>query len=129
MQHLYAQSIRADVRRFFWTPGFGEGWAHYAELLMIEAGLAEGDPLLQLAQIEDALLRACRYRTTVGIHAEGWPVEEGTQLFIDRIGLEELPARREAMPAPTIDPLYLVYTLGKLEILSWREEWLRSGRG
>jgi hypothetical protein len=128
VQYLYSRRLTSDVRRFFWTSGFGEGWAHYAELLMVERGLADGDPLLQLAQIEDALLRACRYRTTVGIHAEGWPVEEGTGVFIDRIGLDELPARREAMRA-TFDPLYLVYTLGKLEILRWREEWLRSNRG
>ena len=128
VQHLYAQNLRADVRRFFWTSGFGEGWAHYAELLMIEAGLAEGHPLLQLAQIEDALLRACRYRTAIGIHAEGWTVEEGTRLFMDRICLDELPAHREAARA-TIDPLYLVYTLGKLQILSWRKEWLSSNRG
>ncbi|HUY24281.1 MAG TPA: DUF885 domain-containing protein [Candidatus Saccharimonadales bacterium] len=128
VQHLYAQSLRADVRRFFWTSGFGEGWAHYAELLMIEAGLGEGHPLLQLAQIEDALLRACRYRTTIGIHAEGWTVEEGTRLFMDRIGVDQLPAHREAARA-TIDPLYLVYTLGKLQILSWRKEWLSSNRG
>jgi hypothetical protein len=128
VQYLYSLSIRSDVRRFFWTPGFGEGWAHYAELLMVERGMADGEPLLQLAQLEDALLRACRYRTTVGIHAEGWPVEEGTQLFVDRIGLDEHPARREALRA-TFDPLYLVYTMGKLEILGWREEWLRSNRG
>ncbi|MGH7705528.1 MAG: DUF885 domain-containing protein [Candidatus Dormibacteria bacterium] len=128
VQYLYSLSIRTDIRRFFWSSGFGEGWAHYAELLMVERGLAEGDPALRLAQIEDALVRACRFRTTLGIHAEGWPVEEGTRLFIDRIGIEELPARREAMRA-TFDPLYLVYTLGKREILGWREEWLRSGRG
>lgn len=128
VQHLYARSLTSDVRRFFWSSGFGEGWAHYAELLMVERGLAEEDPLLQLAQIEDALLRACRYRTAVGIHADGWTVEDGTRLFMDRIGVDRLPARREAMRA-TFDPLYLVYTLGKLEILKWREEWQRSGRG
>ncbi|MGC1909655.1 MAG: DUF885 family protein [Candidatus Dormiibacterota bacterium] len=128
VQYLYSRSLRSGVRRFFWTPGFGEGWAHYAELLMIERGLADQDPLLQLAQIEDALVRACRFRTTLGVHAEDWPVEEGTQLFIDRIGLDELPARREAIRS-TIDPLYLVYTVGKLEILSWRKEWLSSNRG
>ncbi|HVC38835.1 MAG TPA: DUF885 domain-containing protein [Candidatus Dormibacteraeota bacterium] len=128
VQHLYALGLRSDLRRFFWSSGFGEGWAHYAELLMIEQGLAAGNPLLHLAQIEDALVRACRYRTAVGIHAEGWPVEEGTQLFIDRIGLDQLPARREAIRA-TFDPLYLVYTLGKREILGWRAEWLRSNRG
>jgi hypothetical protein len=128
VQFLYSLQVRSDIRRFFWMPGFGEGWAHYAELLMLERGLAEGDPLLHLAQIEDALVRACRYRSAVGVHAEGWPVQEATQLFIDRIGLDELPARREAMRG-TFDPLYLVYTLGKLEILRWRDEWLATNRG
>ncbi|HEY6537964.1 MAG TPA: DUF885 domain-containing protein [Candidatus Dormibacteraeota bacterium] len=128
VQCLYGLGVRSDIRRFFWFPGFGEGWAHYSELLMVERGLGKADPLLRLAQNEDALLRACRFRTTVGIHAEGWEVEQGTQLFIDRIGVEELPARREAMRA-TFDPLYLVYTVGKLEILKWRQEWLESGRG
>jgi uncharacterized protein (DUF885 family) len=47
---------------------------------------------------------------------------------MDRIGVDELPAHREAARA-TIDPLYLVYTLGKLQILNWRKEWLSSNRG
>ena len=128
VQFLYSLGVRSDIRRFFWTSGFGEGWAHYAELLMLERGLADGDPLLHLAQIEDALVRACRYRNAVGIHAEGWSVQEGTQLFVDRIGLDEMPARREAIRG-TFDPLYLVYTLGKLEILKWRDQWLGSNRG
>ncbi len=128
VQYLYSRSIRSDLRRFFWTPGFGEGWAHYAEQLLVEAGLADGDPMLELSQNEDALLRACRYRTTLGLHAEGWQVEDGTRLFMERIGMEELPAHREAARG-TFDPLYLVYTMGKLRILSWRERWLREGRG
>lgn len=128
VQYLYSRHLVSDLRRFFWTPGFGEGWAHYAELLMIEAGLAEADPILRLSQIEEALLRACRYRTAVGLHADGWQVEDGTRLFMGRVGMEELPARREAARG-TYDPLYLVYTLGKLQILRWREEWLSRQRG
>ncbi|MGH7640773.1 MAG: DUF885 family protein, partial [Candidatus Dormibacteria bacterium] len=64
VQFLYSLAIPSQIRRCFWSPGFGEGWAHYAELLMVERGLAQGDPALQLAQIEDALLRACRFRAT-----------------------------------------------------------------
>jgi len=55
-------------------------------------------------------------------------VEDGTRLFMGRVGMEELPARREAARG-TYDPLYLVYTLGKLQILRWREEWLSRQRG
>ncbi|MGH9482814.1 MAG: DUF885 family protein [Terriglobales bacterium] len=38
--------------------GFSEGWAHYAEKLMWEARLGEGDPKLHIGQLLDAL-RGC----------------------------------------------------------------------
>jgi uncharacterized protein (DUF885 family) len=112
------------VRRVFGPAGFIEGWAHYTEQLAIEQGLAEGRPLLHLAQLQDALLRACRFRAAVGLHCEGMTLEEATQLFVDRAYMQRLPAEREALRG-THDPLYLVYTYGKLEILRWREQLQR----
>jgi len=112
------------VRRVFGPSGFIEGWAHYTEQLAIEQGLAEGRPLLHLAQLQDALLRACRFRAAVGLHCEGMTLEEATQLFVERAHMQRLPAEREALRG-THDPLYLVYTYGKLEILRWREEMSR----
>ncbi|HEV7677596.1 MAG TPA: DUF885 domain-containing protein [Candidatus Dormibacteraeota bacterium] len=112
------------VRRVFGPAGFIEGWAHYTEQLAIEQGLAEGRPLLHLAQLQDALLRACRFRAAVGLHCEGMPLEEATRLFEERAYMQRLPAEREALRG-TYDPLYLVYTYGKLEILRWREELSR----
>jgi uncharacterized protein (DUF885 family) len=112
------------VRRVFGPAGFIEGWAHYTEQLAIEQGLAEGRPLLHLAQLQDALLRACRFRAAVGLHCEGMSLEDATRFFIDRAHMQRLPAEREALRG-THDPLYLVYTYGKLEILRWREELSR----
>ncbi|HVS42355.1 MAG TPA: DUF885 domain-containing protein [Candidatus Dormibacteraeota bacterium] len=111
----------ALVRRAFWFPAVGEGWAHYTEQLAVEQGLADGRPLLHLAQLQDALLRACRFRCTLGIHTEGMSVEDGTRLFTEGAHIPRLAAEREAMRA-THDPMYLVYTYGKLEILRWREQ-------
>ncbi|TMC49844.1 MAG: DUF885 domain-containing protein [Chloroflexi bacterium] len=108
------------VRRVFWGMGFGEGWAHYTEQLAVEQGLAEGRPALHLAQLQDALVRACRFRTSLGLHTEGWTVEEGTRLFMKWAHLGRLPAEREALRG-THDPMYLLYTYGRLEILHWRE--------
>jgi len=34
-----------------------EGWAHYAEQMMIDEGLGQGDPTMRVAQLEEALLR------------------------------------------------------------------------
>jgi uncharacterized protein (DUF885 family) len=112
------------VRRVFGPAGFIEGWAHYTEQLAIEQGLAENRPLLHLAQLQDALLRACRFRAAVGLHCEGMPLEEATRLFEERAYMQRLPAEREALRG-TYDALYLVYTYGKLEILRWREELSR----
>jgi uncharacterized protein (DUF885 family) len=108
------------IRRAFWFPAVSEGWAHYTEQLAVEQGLAEGRPLLHLAQLQDALLRACRFRCTLGIHTEGMSLEEGTRLFMERAHIPRIAAEREAMRG-THDPMYLVYTYGKLEILRWRE--------
>lgn len=108
------------IRSAFWFPAVSEGWAHYTEQLAIEQGLAEGRPLLHLAQLQDALLRACRFRCSLGVHTEGMTLEEGTRLFIEHAHIPRLAAEREAMRA-THDPMYLVYTYGKLEILRWRE--------
>jgi uncharacterized protein (DUF885 family) len=112
------------VRRVFGPAGFIEGWAHYTEHLAIEQGLAEDRPLLHLAQLQDALLRACRFRAAVGLHCDGMTLEEATRLFEERAYMQRLPAEREALRG-THDPLYLVYTYGKLEILRWREELSR----
>ena len=42
-----------------------EGWAHYTEQMMIEQGLGEGDPKLKVSQIEEALLRDCRFVASI----------------------------------------------------------------
>jgi uncharacterized protein (DUF885 family) len=119
--HAVCASRRSGlIRRAFWFPAVSEGWAHYAEQLGVEQGLAEGRPLLHLAQLQDALLRACRFRCSLGIHTEGMTLEEGTRLFMERAHIPRIAAEREAMRA-THDPMYLVYTYGKLELLRWRE--------
>src|SRR5205807_5333594 len=112
------------VRRASWFPSFGEGWADYAEQLAIDHGLAEGRPALELAAVQDALLRACRFRASVGIHAEGMQLTEATRLFVERAHVPELAAEREAARG-TYDPMYLVYTYGKLEIQHWRNQLSR----
>jgi hypothetical protein len=109
------------LRNAFWYGGFGEGWAHYTELLAIEQGLAEDRPALELAMVQDALLRAARFSATVGMHAEGMSVDEATRMFEARAYVPRIAAEREAVRG-TWDPMYLVYTYGKLEILRWRQE-------
>jgi Bacterial protein of unknown function (DUF885) len=102
-----------------------EGWAHYAEQMMIEQGLAERDPRLKVAQLNEALLRDCRFLASIEMHTAGKSVEDAARLFVTECGTPQAEARREAYRG-TSDPGYLNYTVGKLEILKLREDYQKA---
>jgi uncharacterized protein (DUF885 family) len=99
-----------------------EGWAHYAEQMMVEQGLGDGDPKLKIAQIEMALLRDCRFIASIEMHTKGKSVDDAMQVFMKECGSPEPEARREAYRG-TRDPGYINYTVGKLEILKLRDDY------
>jgi uncharacterized protein (DUF885 family) len=99
-----------------------EGWAHYAEQMMAEQGLGDGDPKLKIAQIEMALLRDCRFIASIEMHTKGKSVDDAMQVFMKECRSPEPEARREAYRG-TRDPGYINYTVGKLEILKLRDDY------
>ena len=126
VHYLHTRNADSMISRVFGAYSFWEGWAHYAEEMMAEAGyLAE--PVNRLGQLMEALLRDCRFICAIKMHTQGMTVNEATRFFIDNAYLEDLPARKEAVRG-TFDPMYLNYTLGKLMILKLREDY-RSARG
>ncbi|MCH8988541.1 MAG: DUF885 domain-containing protein [Chloroflexi bacterium] len=113
------------VNRVATSYSFTEGWAHYAEQMMLETGYGEGQPKLLLTQLLEALVRNCRYMCSLWMHTEGMTLDDATRFFMDNAYMAELPARREALRG-TFDPGYLNYTLGKLMILKLREDYRRE---
>ena len=122
VHYLHTRNADSMISRVFGAYSFWEGWAHYAEQMMVEEGYL-ADSVNQLGQLMEALLRDCRFICAIRIHTQGMTVEEATRFFMDNAFLEELPARKEAMRG-TFDPMYLNYTLGKLMILKLREDFL-----
>ena len=120
VQALHERNAASLTRKVFWVQGTGEGFAHYCEEMMIEAGFSS-DPRLGLAQVLDALLRDCRALVALGLHCRGMTMAEAVNLFMKVGFLSELPATREAKRGAW-DPLYLTYTLGKLLIYELRRE-------
>jgi hypothetical protein len=102
-----------------------EGWAHYTEQMMIDEGLGQGDPTMRVAQLEEALLRDCRFVGSIELHTGGKSVEDVAQLFMRECGTPQPEARREAYRG-TGDPGYLNYTVGKLEILKLRDDYKKK---
>jgi uncharacterized protein (DUF885 family) len=98
-----------------------EGWAHYAEHLVLEQGFGKRKPAIKLGQLAESLIRLARLIVGIRLHAEDLSVEQGMRLFRDEAFLEEGSARREAERG-TFDPSYVVYSLGKLMLLKLRAD-------
>jgi len=120
-QHLrqVASTLRKSI--LFSSTAMVEGWAHYAEQMMVEAGFRKQDPAVKLGQLAEALIRLCRLVVGLRLHAEDLSVEQGVRFFRDEAYLEEASARREAERG-TFDPSYVLYALGKLMVLKLRED-------
>ena len=136
VQYLALNASGASTAtKVFHSYAFVEGWAHYTEQLMIEAGFpgaglgGVNDPVRNakyaLAQSGEALLRYCRLVCSIRLHTQGMTVDEATRFFMDNCHYAEEPSRQEALRG-TYDPGYLFYALGKLEILRLRDDWRKQ---
>ena len=129
LHSLYVKGSSNRMGKLLWNGMLSEGWAHYSEELMQEAGLGEGQPLLRVGQILDALMRDVRFLSSIGLHVEGMSVETSQRMFAELAYLDPGNAQQQALRG-TYDPGYFVYTLGKLIIMKMREDWTaeRGGR-
>ncbi|HKT79922.1 MAG TPA: DUF885 domain-containing protein [Vicinamibacterales bacterium] len=121
-QHLRRVDSKARKSILFAPASFVEGWAHYCEQMMMEAGFGRQDPALKLGQLAEALIRLVRFIVGIRLHVEDMSVEQGVRLFKEEAYMEEASARREAERG-TFDPTYLVYTAGKLMLLKLRNDY------
>ncbi len=127
LQFLHANRAENNVGQHFSTYSFVEGWAHYTEQMMVDAGLGAGDPEYRIGQLLKALVRNVRYLSAIGLHAEGMSVEESQAMFKEKAFKDFGNASQQAYRG-TYDPGYLNYTLGKLMINKLRSDWT-AGRG
>jgi uncharacterized protein (DUF885 family) len=127
-RHL--RQVESKVRKstLFAPASFVEGWAHYCEHMMVEAGFRRGDVAIRLGQLAEALVRLARFVVAIRLHCEDLSVEQGMRFFRDEAFLEEATARREAERG-TFDPTYLVYSLGKLMMLKLRRDYKEQQGG
>lgn len=122
LQFLHANRVPWRFGQLFVGYAFAEGWAHYAEELMIEKGLANDAPELHVGQLMNALLRNVRYLCAIGLHTQGMSVAECERMFKEKAHQDAGNARQQAARG-TYDPAYLNYTMGKLMIRKLRDDW------
>jgi uncharacterized protein (DUF885 family) len=134
--HLNA-SPATKLEKIFGSYAFIEGWAHYAEQMMIDEGFGASTAAsptheekikaakYRMAQADEALLRFCRLCVSIKMHCQGMTVDEATRFFHENSYYEEKPARQEALRG-AFDPEYLYYTLGKFEIFKLRDDYQKQ---
>lgn len=129
VQHMVGNRVPSKIGRVLKSYASSEGWAHYVEEMMIDAGLRNGDPETRIGQLLNALFRDARYLSALGLHTGGMTVEESERLFREKAFSDPGNARQQARRG-TYDPGYLNYTLGKLMIMKLRDDWTstRGGR-
>ena len=121
-------------RLLAWRPGYGEGWALYAEQLMDELGELER-PEYELGYLGTSLMRAVRVVVDLGLHlglpipagaplhaGEAWTYERAVEALVHLAFLDEATARSEVTrylgwPAQAIS-----YAVGQREIVALRDE-------
>ncbi|PYT20662.1 MAG: DUF885 domain-containing protein [Acidobacteria bacterium] len=126
-QFLWVQRAPSKVRKLTGSGTNAEGWAHYTEQMMLDEGYGAGDLKLRLGQLQDALLRNARYIVGIEMHTGKMTFEQGIEFFMKEGYQTHANSERETKRG-TSDPTYLVYTLGKLQILKLREDY-RELRG
>lgn len=125
VQGLWMRQAPSKTRKLLYCGTNSEGWAHYCEEMMPQQGLGNGDKDLKLMQIHAALLRASRYIAGISMHTKGMSMNDAINLFVKEGYQPRANAERETKRG-TSDPTYLVYTLGKMQILQLRDDYKKA---
>jgi uncharacterized protein (DUF885 family) len=128
LQFLHSNANPSKLEALWVGYAYAEGWAHYCEEMMIEKGLAKGDPEKHIGQLIDALLRDVRLLSSIGLHTHGMTVAQSEKMFREQAFQDPGNARQQAARG-TYDPAYLNYTLGKLMIRKLRTDWIAKHSG
>lgn len=103
------------------APSFVEGWPHYVERMLVQEGIASGDPKLRMLLERSIMVRAARLVAAVKLHALGGKLDDAARVFAEA-DLDDYQARREAERAAA-DPMVLADALGRIEIERLRDDW------
>jgi predicted small lipoprotein YifL len=132
LQFLHSNRSPSKFGQLFVGYAFAEGWAHYSEEMMWDAGLGGDEPKqrakMKVGQLSEALLRDVRFICAIGLHTQGMSVQTCETMFKED-GFQDAGNARQQAARGTYDAAYLNYTMGKLMIMKLREDWTKTHGG
>lgn len=128
LQFLHSNRSDWKFGQLFVGYAFAEGWAHYCEEMMFDAGVEGATPEIHIGQLANALLRDVRFISAIGMHTGGMTMAQSEKMFLEQAFQDPGNARQQAARG-TYDPAYLNYTMGKLMIMQLRDDWIAQHPG
>jgi len=122
VQLYYANRYPSVLRAVFGSGVMVEGWAHYCETMMIEAGYGGGDPRYRLVQKKWYLRGIANAILDQGIHAQGMSQEEAMQLMVDETFQEQSEAELKWVRAQLTSAQLSTYFVGTTLMWSLRSD-------
>ena len=123
VQLYYSNRYPSIVRSVFGSGTFIEGWAHYAEQMMVDEGYWNNDPRMKLVQLKWRLRGLTNAIIDQKIHKRGMTEEEAVSLMMNEGFQEESEAKGKWIRAQLSSTQLSSYYVGSVEIFDLREKY------
>jgi uncharacterized protein (DUF885 family) len=127
VQLMHSSRYHSPLRAVLASGTFVEGWAVYAERMMVEQGFAGGDPLMHLIQLKWYLRTIGNAILDQAVHVDGMSREDAMRLMMHDTFQEEREASAKWVRAQLTAAQLATYFVGVQEHLALREEARRKG--
>ena len=121
LQIALSNRYPSPLRSVLWSGPFVEGWAVYAEEMMIENGYMDGDPLMKLINLKWYLRAITNAIIDSAIHVDGMTREAAMKLMVEGGFQEEREAAGKWVRAQLTSAQLSTYFVGYLEHIEMRE--------
>jgi uncharacterized protein (DUF885 family) len=122
VQLMHANRYHSPLRAVLASGTFIEGWAVYAERMMVEQGFRDGDPLMHLIQLKWYLRSIGNAILDQAVHVDGMSREDAMRLMTHDTFQEEREAAAKWVRAQLTAAQLPTYFVGVQEHLALREE-------
>ncbi|MDJ0700495.1 MAG: DUF885 domain-containing protein [Woeseiaceae bacterium] len=120
LQIAHSNRYPSTIRSLLWSGPFVEGWAVYAERVMIDEGYLDYDPLMRLINLKWYLRAITNAIMDSAIHVDGMTREEAMKLMIEGGFQEEREAAGKWVRAQLTSAQLSTYFVGYQEHIEMR---------
>jgi uncharacterized protein (DUF885 family) len=120
LQLALSNRYPSTLRSVFWSGPFVEGWAVYAERVMIDEGYLDHDPLMRLINLKWYLRAITNAIIDSAIHVDGMTREQAMRLMIEGGFQEEREAAGKWVRAQLSSAQLSTYFVGYQEHIDMR---------